>query len=254
MSLYTKLCTLIAKCIFKKSSVSYEIPPEEGETAVYLCNHSGAFGPANMTLWFDKPHMTWLINYTLNKKKNANFVYHDFFFGRSRKCKPFWRALSKIVAVFLRPLLLDSKPIPVYHDMRITSTFDKSLNALQNGENIVIFPECPTKYSEFINDIYSGFADLGRTYANQTGKALKFYPVYVAHPLHKILIGKPISYNTAIPPKLQRDDIAKYVRDNIDRMARSLPPHKPAPFLPQIWYDYYGEYENDVASYWKLFE
>lgn len=254
MSLYHKAATALAKLIFKKSEIIYEEKPREGEKSVFLCNHSAAHGPAQMTLWFDVPHKTWLINYVIDKKKNANFVFHDFFFGRSKKCKPFWRVLSKIVAVFLRPLLLSSNPIPVYHDSKIMGTFKESMEALDNGQSLVIFPECPTKFSEFICNLYSGFADIGRMYYAKTGEKIKFYPTYVAHPLNKILVGKPIEYNPEIQPKKQRDEIANYVRDNIDRMARTLPPHKPTPFLPEEWYKYYGACEKDMAEYWKLFE
>ena len=48
--------------------------------------------------------------------------------------------------------------------------------------------------------------------------------------------------------------IAGYLRDNIDRLARALPEHKPVPFLPERWYSAYGMYEDEVYGYWKMID
>lgn len=250
---YQKAALAVARLVFPRAKVKNETPAED-EPAVYLCNHSGAIGPALMTLYFEKPHKTWLINYVLNKEKNANFVFHDFFFCRSKKHPKPWRLLSRLVAFLLRPLLYLSDPIPVYHDKNMLTTFKESVDALQGGQSLVIFPECPEKHSEFVNDLYAGFADLGRTYYALTKKRLKFYPVYAEKANRAICIGAPIAFDPALPAHEQRIVIKDFVRDNIDRLARTLPEHKPVPFLPEVWYEYYGEYRDNMLEYWKLFE
>ena len=252
-TIYQKAMWAFAHLIFPRAEVRTETPLGD-EPSVYLGNHSGAVGPALMTLYFKKPHKTWMINYVLNKEKNANFIFHDFFFCRSKKHRKLWRAFSRVVAFFLRPLLYLSDPIPVYHDKNMMTTFKESLAALVSGENLVIFPECPTKYSEYVNDLYSGFCDLGRTYYAATGKKLKFYPVYAEKANRVISVGAPVEFDPKIPAHEQRGIIKDFIRDNIDRLARALPPHKPVPFLPEVWYEYYGEYAGNPLEYWKLFE
>ena len=69
-----------------------------------------------------------------------------------------------------------------------------------------------------------------------------------------ISVGKPIAYDPELSLDEQRDVIASYLRDNIDRLARELPEHKPVPFLPERWYSAYGMYEEDVYGYWKMIE
>lgn len=243
----------IAKRIFPKPTISYEEELTD-EPVVYLCNHSGAHGPAYATLYFNEPKTMWLIAYALDKKNNANFFFHDFFFGKTKKHPFFTKVLSKLVSIALTPLLKGTDHIPVYHDARMMGTFRQSVDALKNGKSVVIFPECPTKYSEFVNDLYSGFADLARSYYAATGKCIKFVPGYICHELHVVKFSQGYTYDPSINPKLQRKIISDYARDNIHRLASSLPKFTPAPFLPQAWYDGYGEYATHMADYWKQFD
>ena len=252
-NLYSRAMRKLATLVFPRSKIISKTPLTD-EPAVYLCNHSGAIGPSMMTLYFKKPHKTWIIGYILNKEKAPNFVFNDFFFGRSKKCQRFWRFLAKIVAKMLRPLLEYGRPIPVYHDKRMIETFRQSLDTLLDGENLVVFPECPTRYSEYVNSFYAGFVDIGRTYYAATGKDLAFYPVYVEKKNRVISVGEPVYYDHTKPPHEQREKISEKIRDSIDALARELPKHKPVPFLPKVWYDYYGEYENDPTSYWRMFD
>lgn len=241
----------LAKMIFKKSKVVTKVELTD-EPAVYLCNHSGAIGPALMTLYFEKPHKTWVIDFAMDKEIGPNYFFHDGFFGRSKKCKWFYRLLSKIVMPLLRPLLSLSDPILVHHDRRIMQTFGESVEALENGKSLVIFPESPVRATEFVSTVYDGFADVGRMYHLKTGKCLKFYPVYCENKNHVISVGEPIEYNPEHSSRDQRRVIAEYVQAGIDALARELPAHKPRPFMLPVWYEYYGEYEFNVQEYWKL--
>ena len=239
---------------FGRSKTVWEAPPADDEPAVFVCNHAGIRGPAIMTLDFKRRHKTWTICYTLSRSTCPNFAFHDFFAGESRKHKKAWRALSRAVGIAMPHLFSVGDVIPLYHDERLVSTLRDSLDTLKSGEDIVIFAESPVRFSEYVNELQCGFADLGYLYHLKTGKNLKFYPVYAEKKNRAIAIGAPIGYDPAIPARIQREQISAYVRDGIDRMGRSLKKHKPVPFLPQRWYDHYGQYEHDLQSYWKLFE
>lgn len=253
-SLYARLLEPLARLIFPKCKLvtKQEIPDDE--PAVFLCNHSAAIGPAIMTMYFEIPHKTWSISYALDKKIGPTFFFHDALFGRSKKCKWFYKFVAHITMPLLRPLLWLGNPIAVYHDKRILSTMRASVDALEKNEKIVIFPECPTRYTEYINAFYDGFADLGRLYNVKTGKCLKFYPVYVEKKNRIISIGEPVVYDPNVPARDQRRIIAEEAAKRVDALARELPAHKPVPFLPQVWYDYYGEYENNITEYWRMIE
>ncbi len=249
--IYYKCIRGILHLFFSHADNTYEETPAE-EPAVFVCNHSAIIGPVMMTLNFKRKHQTWTISYAMDSKTAVNYAYHDVFFSRSRKCKWFWRMLSHVVAKMLPPLLIYSDTIPVYHDKNIIKTFKQSVKALTDGDDLVIFAESPKRYSKYVSELQPGFIDLARLYYRKTKKALKFYPVYLEKKNAIISVGKPITYDPEIPLDTQRDKIAAYLRDNIDRLARALPKHKPVPFLTDRWYEGYGEYENDVYGYWNM--
>lgn len=251
-NLYTKFFDWLARLVFPRCEIRTKEEGLSDEPAVYLCNHSAANGPALMTLWFPLRHKTWMISYALDKEIGPQYFYHDALFGRGRKCKWFWKLLSRIVMPMLRPLLQMGDPIVVHHDRRIVEAFNESVDALEKGQSVVIFPESPVRYSKYVHTVYDGFADVGRAYYAKTGKKLKFYPVYAEKSNRIISVGKPIEYDPSLPPKEARRRIAEFAQTGIDALARELPYHKPVPFLPEFWYKWYGEYEYNVAAYWKL--
>ena len=255
-SVYAHFVKVLARIIFKKPEFVFEEPLPKDEAVVFTANHSGAYGPVNAALYFPTPCRPWTIAQILDKKSAADFVFYDFFAATTKKCKFFWRALSHLVAFLLRPLLLATDGIPVYHDRRITETFAKSIDALKSGSSIVVFPECPEKFSSHINEFYGGFAKLGLLYYKETGKKLKFYPTYVAHPLKKVLVGKPVEYDPEKPATLGRKQIAEELRDRTEKLALSLPDHSVRPFLTEDWYEAFGQYwkENRMLEYWQLSE
>lgn len=252
--IYEKFMTVIAKCIFPKPEFVFEEPLEEGEAVIFTANHAQAIGPVITTLYFPKPIRPWSVAQILDKKTAAGFIFYDFFAGANKKCKWFWHFLSHVVSVFLRPLLRAANGISVYHDKRLASTLTESVDALAAGTNLVIFPECPEKFSEHINDFYGGFVKLGELYHQKTGKNLKFYPTYIAKPLRKVLVGKPIEYSPDKRGSSYRKQLAAELRDRTEQLASSLPPHKVTPFLTEEWYAAYGHYwdEGRMLDYWNL--
>lgn len=253
-TLYVSFMTAIAKLIFPRPNFIFEEEPVEGEPCVFLANHSGADGPAYATLYFAEPKKMWLINYVVNRDKNADFIFHDFFAAANKKHKKPWRLLAKITAFFLTPLLESTQHIKVYHDARMLDTFRDSVEALAKGENLVIFPECPTGFSPYLNELYSGFSELGRLYYTSCGKLLRFYPTYICKDLKTVSVGKPIIYDPSVPARKEREIISKKVRDGIVSLAEKLPKHKIHPFLTDEWYECYGEYADNPIEYWKKFD
>ncbi len=246
-------CFLARTFVARKPQALYEEKPEEGECGIYLANHSGLNGPANMYLYFDRPKKIWLIHYVLEKDKIEYFIFQDFFSGKVRKHQKAWRLLSKIVAVLLRPLLEQADGIPVFHGERSRETMQNTVEALDAGNNIVIFPESPRKFSQYVNELYTGFADIGRLYYEHTGKKLKFYPTYVSTELRTIFYGKPTEYQPENEPTAEKQRIADFVRDGIDRIAAAAPNHTPVPFCTKEWYDAHGEHIEHMSGYWKQF-
>ncbi len=251
-SVYYKIIRSILLLCFPRAKTVYEEQPGD-EPAVFVCNHAAIHGPVMMTLDFKRKHQTWTVHCAMDSEKAANYAFHDILMGNSRRCQWFWRMLSHIIAKMLPPLLRYDT-IPVYHDKSIIKTFKQSIKAMMDGNDLVIFAESPKRFSEYICELQPGFIDIARLYYRKTKKALKFYPVYLEKKNAVISVGKPITYDPDQPLDEQRSRMTAYLRDNIDRLARALPAHKPVPFLADRWYSAYGMYEDDAPGYWQMIE
>lgn len=252
LKIYLGLCLLIARIVCPKRKIIRDV--EADEPAIYITNHSGIIGPVNMCMYYDKPMKPWVISFMFdNKKVAANFAFHDFFFGRSKKHKKFWRFLAKLVSRLLSPLLKSQNPILVYkNSLKIRQTFQDSVDALESGKDIVIFSESHIKYSKFTNKLSSGFAEVARYYYKKTGKRVKFYPVYCGYGLKTMNIGKPVQFDPENLGKEERSRIALHIQHEIDRLGHEAPKHKPVPFVTEDFYNYYSEYIYDDKSYWEF--
>ena len=128
----------------------------------------------------------------------------------------------------------------MFRDNRLITTFKLTVNALSEGESVIIFPECYEPYNHIVYTFQDRFIDVAKLYYKRTGKAVSFVPVYIAPNLKTMYIGKPIAYDPQIPMEEQRKEIARYLMDAITEMAVSRPRHKvvPYPNMPKEDYPY----------------
>ena len=234
----------------KRRFVMEKLPDEP---AVFVGNHAGPIGPININYNFPLPFRPWVIDLLFDKKVRANYVFHDFFFGRSSKAKWFIRFLSKIVAAGTSGLLERVGIIKVSKQvLGMRKTFDDTVRALNDGYNIIVFPESFDTYKEYINKLHNGFVNIAGRYYKETGKCLKFYPMYIGPKQKSIVVGEPTVYDPTADPHAERERIALYLADKIDELAHTLPPHKARPFMLDVFYQYYPEFVNDPQSYWEF--
>ncbi len=219
---------------------------------VFVANHANIHGPVMITLDFPRPHRTWAADCALDRSMTPNYAYHDVFFGRSRKCRWFWRLMSRVVGAGLPPLLEAAGTIPAYRDRQMADTFRQSINTLEEGLDLVIFAEAPQRYSEYVNDLQNGFAELGRMWYRKTGQCLRFFPVYLEPKARIISVGSAVTFEPGAAPHEERERISDSLRNGIDRLGRSLPPHSPVSFLSARWYAGYGEYESNPQAFFRL--
>ncbi len=251
---YTKFWLPLAKAIYPHRDVVYEIEPPEDETAVYICNHSGAIGPATMAMYFDRPARPWIIHYMFKKDTLHNFIFHNFLFGRASKHKFLMRwIVGDFITQALPPLLKDFDPIIVHmNSTKIVATFKESVKALLNGQNIYIFGESWEKFSRFINHLQDGYVYIAKMLYKQTGKLLKFYPLYTGNKLKTINVGAPIEFDPNNDFEAEKKRISSYLENKITEIGESLPEHDPVPFVTDDFYKYYGELAKDPEKYWNF--
>ncbi len=201
------------RIILKPMKTIWQSGYEQGPS-IFVCNHNGALGPIGMCVCFElaKDTRPWINAQVLSVKETPNYVRHDFWWPRG---KWYTRILDYtvpyIVALILPFILRGAASIPVYHDTRVMTTLKGSVECLKAGKHIMLFPEHPTDFGQYGDDVFSGFVSLGRLYYRRAGERVRFYPAYMDWKEKEIRVGPPIVYD----PQITYDEQAKYISEKV---------------------------------------
>ncbi len=184
------------------------LPKQDEDPVVYICNHGFFFGPVAAVLNLPGSFRPWIDSKALDVKEcfeAVNRIVGRRFrlFGLKIRHKISNRITRCAVGV-----LNDFNPIPVFKSgsRKVIETIQQSVDALVSGENLLIFPERPRKSNNNIRTermeaanlraFYSGFAKIGQDFFDRTGRALNFVPVYINQKQHTMCIAPAVAYST----------------------------------------------------------
>ena len=182
---------------------------------LFLGNHLEVLGPILCTLWFPVPVRFWSISTMMDdRKKVTEYVYSNTF------SKVTWlpRFLQKLTAMFIGWLSVNVmnqlECIPVYRDspMKLRETIRCSIEALESGDNLMIFPESShEKYAlQGIGKLSPGFVMLAAAYWRKCGKKLRMMPVYACKEKKIINFGTIFEFN---PDNAYADEQDRIIRE-----------------------------------------
>lgn len=209
----------IARRIVPHPTLVITEPIPSGEPVVFVANHEKNYGPAMMQLFFPISYRPWIIYNMLDEDACKPYIQESFFCERLRW--PRW--LSKPVTAILTPLLVRlmhaTNPVPVYRERpdRIVETFHQSIKALENGDNLLIFPEKPEaqSFSDEVNEFFEGFLYLAKLYYRKIGKGLLFCPVSINPKSVTISVGKTVRFNPDIEYHVESERIRKHLMEQV---------------------------------------
>ncbi len=226
------LCRLIRKAVDlvypKMELVGLENIP--GEPCVLVGNHSQAHGAivTEERLPFD--HYTWCASQMMDKEEVSDYAFQDFWSDKPKSSQWLFWIISRIIKYPAVYIMTHARTIPVYRDSRCLTTFRRSMEKLQEGFHLVIFPECREEYNHILYEFQDRFIDLARMYYNKTGKSLQFVPMYLAPKLKKIFFGAPIRFDPEAPKAAERQRIKQALMDSITAIAEAQPLHTVIPY------------------------
>ena len=192
------------------------IPPEP---VLIVGNHTQMNGPIACEIYSPVKRYTWCAGEMMVLREVPAYAYRDFWSQKPKSVRWFFRILSYIIAPLSVVVFNNADTIPVWHDNRIITTFRQSMEKLQEGASMVIFPEHDVKYNHILYDFQDRFVDLARLYYKKTGQALSFVPLYIAPALKKMIYGKPIRFQPEASIQTERERICTYLKEEITRMA-----------------------------------
>lgn len=200
------------------------------EPCILVGNHCQMNGPICGELYIPGKRKIWCASQMMHLKEVPDYAFTDFWSGKPKYTLWFYRILSYIIAPFSVCIFNNAATIPVYHDNRLLTTFKRTISALQDGNHIVIFPECYTPYNHIVNSFQDKFIDVAKLYWKRTGKAVSFVPMYIAPGLKTIYLGTPTAFQPDEPIEQERQRICRYLMEQITELAVALPPHRVVPY------------------------
>lgn len=196
------------------------------EAAVLVGNHSQANGPIISQLYGPRECYTWCIAKMMHIKEVPAYAYEDFWSKKPKWSLWFFKILSYVIAPLAAFIMTKADTIGVYHDKRVLLTFKESVEKMENGADIIIFPECYDEHNNIVHEFQRGFVDLARVDYKKNGRCTPFVPMYVCPELRKLVFGKPIYYNPDAKPREEADRVCNELMDAISEIAYALPRHK----------------------------
>ena len=228
----TRLICWLALPWFRHRVVGREHLKPEHYPSVFVCNHGFLYGPIVASLYLPTYFRPWIHDRMLNEDKAtlelaASFPWVRRLIGRKAAMR-----IYRFFAHLVVKLLLSFRPIPVVrgtsHDA--ITTFDHSLKALEEGDNLLLFPEKPKRLANQpgadLRNFYTGFAHLGKLYYDATQRPLLFYPIYSDHHTRRFIIGEPVPYDTTLPPRDSKRAIAEQLQARMEAIIATTTKEK----------------------------
>ena len=212
----------------------------DGEPCIIVGNHSHNYGPIVCELDLPGEHVTWAAGQMMHLKDVPAYAFQDFWSAKPKSVRWLFRIASYLIAPLSVCIFNNARTIGVYRDTRILNTFRQTVEVLQQGQHVVIFPEQHVPHNQIVHDFQTRFVDVAKMYHKRTGKAIRFVPAYIAPELRTMYFGEAVTFDPAAPIGDERVRICNEMMDRITAMAEALPRHRvvPYPNVPKEAYPY----------------
>lgn len=205
------------------------VNPQKNVSIVFTCNHGELYGPIVSNLYVPFPFRPWVISEMATPDSVYDYIYENTV--KRQKWIP--EKLKPAVARFCSPLLswmMESLgSIPVYRNepRKLMNTFRTTAEAMEAGDNILIFPENPrderfdTHYyvREGVGEFYTGFAMVAPLYYKKTGKRCQFVPIYADQKRRTLTFGASTFFDPDIEIHQEKHRISAWLQGEMLRMA-----------------------------------
>lgn len=194
---------------------------EFGKGGIILSNHEGTDAPLTLELYCDAPVRFWGAS-EMNSGLIPMYKYQTKVYYHQRKHWNLWLArlfcliASPLTNLFYKGLNL----ISTYRDIRFTRTLRESIEAIKNGENIVIFPEDATKgYLPELESFFQGFVMLAEV-CYRRGIDVPIWVTYFKKKELVYMVDAPIRYSELIKDGATRAEIAQRLLERCNELGR----------------------------------
>lgn len=201
--------------------------------SVFVCNHGFVYGPVSAVVYLPTYFRPWIHDVMLDRGRAETQLHKSMhklvrLFGKRAG-----GALIHAVAGIVCRVLGSFNPVPVVRGASrdVMNTLQVSLDALLDGDNVLIFPEKPRELATnlprdgaydpmVLRNFYTGFAHVGKMYHDATGKNLLFYPVFSDKRRRLFIIGSPVAYDPSLGPRESKARLAGCLQERMSELGK----------------------------------
>ena len=234
-----KLIKALVRLFYGKTRlVGAEHLPDE--PCIVVGNHCQMNGPIAVELDLPGRHFTWCAGEMMHLKEVPAYAFRDFWSAKPKSVRWLFRLASYLIAPLSVCVFNNANCIGVYHDTRIISTFRETVETLQSGGSVVIFPEHDPPRNNILSEFQDRFVTVARQYHRRSGKAVCFVPLYLAPAFQTMYLGEPVRFDPDAPSREECRRVCEALMERITAMATALPKHRVVPYrnIPKKRYPY----------------
>lgn len=189
--------------------------------SIILSNHVGALSPVTLELYQKKLLRFWgtheMNDGLISSYKYLSTLHFNIRKGYSVGLSKFLGFIgSPLTTIFYKGLRL----IPTYQNVRLKNAIHESLDAIKEGQNIVIFPENITRgYNDILTEFHAGFLVLAEK-AYKLGYDLPIYVAYYQKKKRVYIFDKKIMFSELYNSKLSRNEICALLCNRCNELGQ----------------------------------
>lgn len=194
------------------------VRPDDSNPIVFLCNHGEVYGPVAGMLFCPVPVRSWSISDMMIDPKEVAEYSYKYTFSQIRWLGPLRWPVARLLGYVSVWGMSRLEAVPVFRNKprELMKTFRQSVEAMQAGDNLLIFPEnpdadpnAPGYESGRPGELFRGFPMLAQVYHSRTGKRCRFLPMYAHKGMRTVSFGTEIVYDPNAAPIDERDRIVE---------------------------------------------
>lgn len=194
------------------------------EPAIFVANHEGSFGPVAVYLKLPVKVRPWIISDLMDRKKCPEYLAREFASGELHIPRPFDLVLSGMASRFCIGLFNHIGAISVHSkSRRIMETIAESIVCLEEGGNLLIFPEIPGEaLNKYVKRFKTGFIELAKNVEKTDGDIIRIYPLAASRKYGRIILGKPSLYSIGRPYEEEKARIKQELESSISSLLEMM--------------------------------
>lgn len=188
---------------------------------IVLSNHVGTSAPLAWELYGNLPFRFWGAS-EMNSglvslyKYQTRVFYHEKKHWNLHLARLFCLIASPLTNMFYRGINL----ISTYRDIHFTKTVSESIQTLEDGKSVIIFPEISDKgYLDVLEGFHQGFTVLGSILLKK-GKDMPITVAYYRKNEKRYIVDKPIMLSELFAEGVSREEIAKRLCDRCNELGQ----------------------------------